>query len=50
MCIRDSGSTEFIFANKEGIKNMISLDIGISRIFENFTISNPAEPKEVKEV
>jgi len=44
------GSTEFIFANKEGIKNMISLDIGISRIFENFTISNPAEPKEVKEV
>lgn len=44
------GSTEFIFANKEGVKEMVSLDIGISRIYEKFKISNPANPCEVKEV
>ncbi|MDB0011552.1 hypothetical protein N9E20_01960 [Crocinitomicaceae bacterium] len=44
------GSTEFIFANKEGVKEMVSLDIGISRIYEKFKISNPAKPSEVKEV
>ena len=44
------GSTEFIFANNNGISDMISLDIGISRIYEHFKISNPAKKEEVFEV
>ena len=44
------GSTEFIFADQSGIKGLISLDIGISRIFENFTISNPASPEDVLQI
>jgi exopolyphosphatase/guanosine-5'-triphosphate,3'-diphosphate pyrophosphatase len=35
------GSTEFIFANELGIKDLVSLDIGVSRIFQELTLNDP---------
>jgi exopolyphosphatase/guanosine-5'-triphosphate,3'-diphosphate pyrophosphatase len=35
------GSTEFIFANSEGVSDMISLNIGVSRIFQEFKFHDP---------
>jgi exopolyphosphatase/guanosine-5'-triphosphate,3'-diphosphate pyrophosphatase len=35
------GSTEFIAANANGIKDLISLNIGVSRIFQLFSFSFP---------
>ena len=35
------GSTEFIFANKEGITDLVSLNIGVSRIFQELKLSDP---------
>jgi len=44
------GSTEFIFANKKGVNDMVSLNIGISRIYEELHLSDPATLSEIKEV
>jgi exopolyphosphatase/guanosine-5'-triphosphate,3'-diphosphate pyrophosphatase len=35
------GSTEFILANSEGIIDLISLNIGVSRIFQLFSFEDP---------
>jgi exopolyphosphatase/guanosine-5'-triphosphate,3'-diphosphate pyrophosphatase len=35
------GSTEFIRANSEGIIDLISLNIGVSRIFQSFSFEDP---------
>jgi exopolyphosphatase / guanosine-5'-triphosphate,3'-diphosphate pyrophosphatase len=35
------GSTEFIFANSQGVENVISLNIGVSRLYQSFTFTDP---------
>ncbi|MBI1836253.1 MAG: hypothetical protein HYR91_03200 [Flavobacteriia bacterium] len=41
------GSTEFIFANKNGIVDKISLNIGLLRIFQHFTFSDPMTSQDI---
>ena len=35
------GSTEFVFATKNGICDLVSLNIGVSRIYQYFNCSDP---------
>lgn len=42
------GSTEFIFANKDGMSDLISLDIGVSRIFQELKLNDPLTKQDVK--
>jgi exopolyphosphatase/guanosine-5'-triphosphate,3'-diphosphate pyrophosphatase len=42
------GSTEFIFSDKNGIRELISLNIGVSRIFQEFTFNDPLSVEDVK--
>lgn len=44
------GSTEFIFADKNGIIEKVSLDIGILRIFQFFTFSDPLSKEDIQKV
>jgi exopolyphosphatase/guanosine-5'-triphosphate,3'-diphosphate pyrophosphatase len=44
------GSTEFIAANAIGIKDLISLNIGVSRIFQLFSFSNPMTSEDILNV
>jgi exopolyphosphatase/guanosine-5'-triphosphate,3'-diphosphate pyrophosphatase len=44
------GSTEFIAANANGIKDLISLNIGVSRIFQLFSFSNPMTAEDILNV
>lgn len=44
------GSTEFIAANSKGIKDLISLNIGVSRIFQLFSFSNPMSAEDILNV
>jgi len=44
------GSTEFISANAMGIKDLISLNIGVSRIFQLFSFSNPMTSEDILNV
>jgi len=44
------GSTEFIAANSNGIKDLISLNIGVSRIFQLFSFSNPMTSEDILNV
>lgn len=44
------GSTEFIAANSTGIKDLISLDIGVSRIFQLFSFSDPMTSEDILKV
>lgn len=41
------GSTEFILANSEGIIDLISLNIGVSRIFQLFSFGDPLSQSDV---
>ena len=41
------GSTEFISANQLGIHDMISMNIGVSRIFQLFDLSDPLTTTDV---
>jgi len=41
------GSTEFIFADKNGISNLVSLNIGLLRIFQEFTFSDPITKEDI---
>ena len=41
------GSTEFIFADKNGISNLVSLNIGLLRIFQEFTFSDPMTKEDI---
>jgi exopolyphosphatase/guanosine-5'-triphosphate,3'-diphosphate pyrophosphatase len=42
------GSTEFILANEFGILQKVSLNIGVSRIFQLFSFSDPVNSNEIK--
>lgn len=44
------GSTEFIFADKSGILEKKSFDIGVSRIFQEMRFSDPLTESEIEEV
>lgn len=44
------GSTEFIVADKSGIEAKISLDIGVSRIFQELELSDPLTEKDVQTI
>lgn len=41
------GSTEFIFANKKGVTDLISLNIGVSRIFQELKLSDPLTENDI---
>lgn len=44
------GSTEFILADKTGIIDLISLNIGVSRIFQLFEFSDPLSTQDIKNI
>ena len=44
------GSTEFIIANASGVKDLVSLNIGISRIFQFFTFNDPMTDSDIEVV
>lgn len=44
------GSTEFIFATEAGIEEKVSLNIGISRIYQELKVSDPLTEKDVKKI
>ncbi|MFN5877500.1 MAG: hypothetical protein ACK44B_01440 [Flavobacteriales bacterium] len=44
------GSTEFVFADKTGINDLISLNIGVSRIYQHFNCSDPMTEADVNEI
>jgi exopolyphosphatase/guanosine-5'-triphosphate,3'-diphosphate pyrophosphatase len=41
------GSTEFVFADKKGINDLISLNIGVSRIYQHFKCADPMSEQDV---
>lgn len=41
------GSTEFILADDHGLKAMQSFNIGVSRIYQQFTFSDPMSPADI---
>jgi len=41
------GSTEFILADQSGMHEMISLNIGVSRIFQETQLNDPLTPEDV---
>lgn len=42
------GSTEFIFADKSGITDMVSLNIGVSRIYQLFNFCDPLSKQDIE--
>jgi exopolyphosphatase/guanosine-5'-triphosphate,3'-diphosphate pyrophosphatase len=44
------GSTEFIFADAKGVHDMISLNIGVSRIYQQFSSSDPLTESEIGKI
>lgn len=44
------GSTEFILANSEGIMDLISLNIGVSRIFQLFSFEDPLSKNDISQI
>jgi exopolyphosphatase/guanosine-5'-triphosphate,3'-diphosphate pyrophosphatase len=44
------GSTEFILANSEGIIDLISLNIGVSRIFQLFSFEDPLSKNDISQI
>ncbi|MBU2018938.1 MAG: hypothetical protein KJ941_04765 [Bacteroidetes bacterium] len=44
------GSTEFIFAKKEGVESAISMNIGVSRIYQLFKLSDPISDLDEKKI
>lgn len=44
------GSTEFIHANKEGVLWADSFNIGVSRVFQMFTFSDPLSPNDIASI
>lgn len=41
------GSTEFVWANNQGIINALSLDIGVSRMYQSLTLSDPLTQEDI---
>lgn len=44
------GSTEFVFADATGINDLISLNIGVSRIYQQFEFSDPLSEKDIQQI
>lgn len=44
------GSTEFVFADKVGINDLISLNIGVSRIYQHFHFSDPMTEEDIANI
>jgi exopolyphosphatase/guanosine-5'-triphosphate,3'-diphosphate pyrophosphatase len=44
------GSTEFILADEYGVKELVSLDIGVSRIFQELTLQDPLSDQDCKTI
>lgn len=44
------GSTEFIFATEAGIEEKVSLNIGISRIYQELKLEDPLTEKDVRKI
>jgi exopolyphosphatase/guanosine-5'-triphosphate,3'-diphosphate pyrophosphatase len=44
------GSTEFIFADSKGVNDLISLNIGVSRIYQHFTFHDPLSPTDIQNI
>lgn len=44
------GSTEFIVANADGIESKISLNIGVSRIIQELTLSDPLTEMDIQAI
>lgn len=44
------GSTEFIFADKNGLNDLISMNIGVSRIFQEFKLSDPLTDQNIDDI
>lgn len=44
------GSTEFIEANKKGIMRAVSLNIGVSRLYQGFSVGDPFSKKDVRDI
>lgn len=44
------GSTEFIIANKDGIMWKHSFELGMARLLDKFTPSDPVQPTEIKAI
>ena len=42
------GSTEFIFADKNGMSDVVSLNIGVSRIYQELKLNDPLTPTDIK--
>lgn len=41
------GSTEFVFADMNGINDLISLNIGVSRIYQHYQFSDPLSQQDI---
>jgi exopolyphosphatase/guanosine-5'-triphosphate,3'-diphosphate pyrophosphatase len=44
------GSTEFIFASKSGISDLVSLNIGVSRMYQELKLSDPLTKDDVQKI
>ncbi|MEY4605060.1 MAG: hypothetical protein RIT43_2352 [Bacteroidota bacterium] len=44
------GSTEFIFANRNGIEFLTSLNIGVSRLFQDIPTSDPLSKDDIEQI
>lgn len=44
------GSTEFIFANKDGIKEKVSFEIGVLRMFQELKLSDPLNEADIETI
>jgi exopolyphosphatase/guanosine-5'-triphosphate,3'-diphosphate pyrophosphatase len=44
------GSTEFIFADLQGVQDMISLNIGVSRIYQKFKTADPLSDEDIQHI
>ena len=42
------GSTEFIFADKKGMNDIVSMNIGVSRIYQELSLNDPLTPTDIK--
>ncbi len=42
------GSTEFIFADKNGMTDVVSMNIGVSRIYQELKLNDPLTPTDIK--
>lgn len=44
------GSTEFIWAHKDGVQEVLSLNIGVSRIYQGLDLGDPFTPEDIQKV